>query len=75
MGLDSYLDLHPDATGIFVETAHPGKFTDVVVPLTGKPVEMPDSLIASVKGEKHSVLIQAGYSHLRDYITDRYLSG
>jgi threonine synthase len=74
MGLDSYLDLHPDASGIFVETAHPGKFTAVVEPLTGKPVEMPDSLKASVKGEKHSVLLQAGYSHLRDYITDRYLS-
>ncbi len=75
MGLDSYLDEYHGAAGIFVETAHPGKFTDVVEPLTGVPVEMPDSLKASVQGEKHSVLLQAGYSHLRDYITDRYLSG
>jgi len=75
MGLESYLETHPGFTGIFVETAHPAKFPDVVEPLTGKLVEIPESLKGSMEGEKHSVVINAGYGHLAEYLTDRYLSG
>jgi len=75
MGLDNFLNEHPAFTGIFVETAHPAKFIDVVEPMTGEAVEMPESLKGAMHGRKQSVLIKAGYSHLADYLSDRYLSG
>ena len=49
LGLDRYLDEHPGSSGIFVETAHPAKFSDIVEPLTGdvlsdacQPAGVPD---------------------------------
>ena len=44
LGLDHYLDEHPGSSGIFVETAHPAKFSDIVEPLTGNVLPVPASL-------------------------------
>lgn len=72
LGLDSYLDEHPGSSGIFVETAHPAKFTDIVEPLIGRPVEMPECLRERLTGEKQSVVMKSGYGYLADYLTERY---
>lgn len=75
LGLDSYLDAHPGATGIFVETAHPAKFTDIVEPVIGRTVEMPERLKKILSGEKHSVVMSAGERHLKEYLAERYSPG
>lgn len=72
LGLDSYLAGHPGTSGIFVETAHPAKFNDIVEPLTGISPEMPDSLNTCLTGQKNSVIMKSGYSYLADYLNDRY---
>ncbi len=72
LGLESYLNEHPGSTGIFVETAHPAKFTDIVEPLIGVTVEMPQSLRERLTGEKHSVVMKSGYACLADYLNARY---
>ncbi|HKG68046.1 MAG TPA: threonine synthase, partial [Segetibacter sp.] len=43
-GLEKYLQQHPSAQGIILETAHPVKFYDVVEKITGQPVKTPDSI-------------------------------
>jgi len=46
-GLKKYLDNHPDIdTGIFLETAHPAKFKDVVEPIIHEEIGMPERLSA-----------------------------
>jgi threonine synthase len=72
LGLESYLREHPGSTGIFVETAHPAKFTDIVEPLIEKTVDMPECLRERLTGEKQSVVMKSGYSYLADYLTERY---
>ncbi|HUS01405.1 MAG TPA: threonine synthase, partial [Chitinophagaceae bacterium] len=44
LALKRYLQQHPDHKGIFLETAHPVKFYDVVEPITGQPVPMPAAI-------------------------------
>lgn len=75
LGLDAYLDSHPGSTGIFVATAHPAKFNDIVEPLIGRKLEMPDSLKGFLGGRKQSVKMKAGYSNLAGYLNDRYMYG
>jgi threonine synthase len=72
MGLDSYLDEHPGATGIFVETAHPSKFSDVIGPLIGKEPDMPEHLKRFLTGKKCSVVMKPGYRYLEEYLAEKY---
>lgn len=72
LGLDQYLNDHPCASGIFVETAHPAKFSDIIEPLTGREPEMPDTLKRFRQGRKVSVKIKPGYAFLEGYLRGRY---
>jgi len=72
LGLDNYLNEHPGSSGIFVETAHPAKFRDIVEPLTGNVLPMPASLEECLKDSKPALVMKSGYSNLEEYLTDRY---
>jgi threonine synthase len=75
LGLDAYLEHHPGSAGIFVATAHPAKFMDIVEPLIGQPVVVPDSLRNFLAGKKQSVIMKAGPQNLEEYLADRYQNG
>ena len=66
--LDLYLSDHPDEKGIVLETAHPIKFYDVVEPLTGEKIAVPDSLKGLLKKEKQSIPIEKDYAALKDIL-------
>jgi threonine synthase len=72
LGLDSYLDDNPGSSGIFVETAHPAKFSDIVEPLTGDGLPMPASLQGFLTGSKETLFMKPGYNHLEEYLRNRY---
>ena len=44
MGLKKYLSEHPNTFGICLETAHPIKFLDVVEPVIGEKIPLPESV-------------------------------
>jgi threonine synthase len=73
MGLDTYLAWHPESSGLFIETAHPAKFTDIVGPLIGKLPDMPESLEGLKYGTKRSVVMKPEYKYLNEYLTERYI--
>jgi len=61
--------LNADETGIFLETAHPAKFTDTVGQVVGKEnVPMPEKLQKFMKGEKLSIEFPAKYDAFRIYL-------
>lgn len=64
--LEHYLSRYPLEKGIVLETAHPVKFYDVVEPLTGTPVEIPDQISGMLSSEKISVRIPADFQALKD---------
>jgi len=72
LGLDRYLTDHPGSEGLFVETAHPAKFNDIVEPLIGRPPEMPDRLKGFMTGKKVAVVMHSGYGYLAEYLSARY---
>jgi len=44
LGLQEYLKTNSGYTGIFLETAHPGKFREVVEETIQQPLELPEVL-------------------------------
>ena len=73
LGLDLYLEENPSSTGIFVETAHPAKFADVVEAATGVSPEIPASLKTAMAGRKESVITGPGYESLESFLNSRYM--
>ncbi len=68
LALTRYLKDHPDQKGIFLETAHPVKFYDVVEPIIGQKIPMPPAIQALLGKEKLSKKIGADFSELKDFL-------
>ena len=52
LSLEKYLSDKPDQKGLFVETAHPVKFYDVVEPLIGQKIPLPASVAEIMEKQK-----------------------
>ena len=66
--LDAPLQQDPEATGVYLHTAAPCKFGDVVAPVIGQDPEMPERLTAIIDRPKQAVPISATYTALKDYL-------
>ena len=65
LGLERYLERHLQQKGIFLETAHPVKFYDVVEPVTGEKIAIPPSIESILQRPKQSIVIEAEYTSLK----------
>jgi threonine synthase len=54
----------PQAQGVFLATAHPAKFREVVEPAIGRPMPLPDVLAEAVKRPRHALPLAADYAAL-----------
>jgi threonine synthase len=68
LALQSALDDDPGAQGVFVATAHPGKFREVVEPAIGRTVPLPRPLQEALGRQRHSVSMDVDYSALRQFL-------
>lgn len=68
LGLQSYLKLHPELSGVFLETAHPAKFADDIERIIGQTIEIPERLQKFLSHKKQSILLSKDYASLRKLI-------
>src|SRR6185436_4609867 len=54
-----------DAAGVFLATAHPAKFREVVEPAIGRDVPLPPALAAAITRPRHSRKLSSDYADLR----------
>ncbi len=57
-----------DAIGVFLATAHPAKFREVVEPAIGREVPLPQQLADAVKRPRHAVSMPADYDTLKAFL-------
>ncbi|GGW32871.1 threonine synthase [Arenibacter certesii] len=69
LGLKKYLEQHPEYYGIFLETAHPVKFLEVVEDTIQENIEMPDSIAKLLNKKKKSILI-SNYQEVKDFLCE-----
>lgn len=70
LGLKKYLVENPDATGVFLETAHPAKFRDVVEKALGQAIEIPTSLEKFLSKEKVTIKTPSDFLGFKKILTD-----
>jgi threonine synthase len=65
-------DLKPGEVGVFLETAHPAKFTETVERVLGEgTVVLPEKLAAFMKGEKLSVLLSTEFADFKQFLLNK----
>lgn len=58
-------NLHPDETGVFLETAHPAKFSETVEGIINEKISIPDKLQEFMKGKKESMRLTNQFNELK----------
>ena len=71
LALEKYLSQHTGSKGMFLETAHPVKFYDVVEPVINAEVPLPDAVKKLMNAKKKSVKMGVNYEELREYLTTK----
>ena len=71
LGLKEFMQQHPGYQGIFLETAHPGKFGKVVEEALGEPVLLPERLAAFLNGQKEVVQLENDFGAFKNYLLAR----
>jgi threonine synthase len=66
--LEDYLKINHDNKGLFLETAHPVKFYDVVEPVIGETVPVPLEIEHQLKLAKKSIKLNADTAALKDFL-------
>jgi threonine synthase len=66
--LEDYLAAHPGQKGIFLETAHPVKFPDVVEEAIREKLEIPEEVKPLFEKEKKSILLDADYEVFKEWM-------
>jgi threonine synthase len=67
LGLRKYLEDQPEIQGVFLETAHPIKFLDVVENVINKKITLPEDIKTLISKEKKSILIK-NYKEFKMYM-------
>lgn len=65
--LEKYLSKNK-TTGIFLETAHPAKFLDIVEGAIGKKITIPERLSACLSKPKQALMMENSYEALKAYL-------
>ena len=68
LSLKKYLENDFFQKGIFLETAHPVKFYDVVEPIINQKIPLPDSIQSLLNKQKQKITIDADYDQLKTFL-------
>jgi threonine synthase len=69
LGLRNLMRMFPgEYVGVFLETAHPGKFKSTVDQILGIDLELPERLKEFMKGEKNADSLANDYRQFKEYL-------
>ncbi|WP_297337283.1 threonine synthase [Algoriphagus sp.] len=68
LGLKDFMQENPGFLGIFLETAHPGKFRDVVEEALGEKLVLPERLAAFLEREKKVIQMGKDFGEFKAFL-------
>lgn len=68
LGLKEFLGRYPKYAGVFLETAHPAKFSEIVEEVIGKKIEIPKRLAQYATRPKRAILMENDFNKLKEFL-------
>ena len=72
LGLNKFLYTNPDYEGIFLGTAHPAKFSNIIEPIINKQINIPKNLNETINKDKKATLLNNDYNYFSDYLLSNF---
>ena len=72
LGLNKFLSINSDFEGLFLGTAHPAKFADIIEPIINKKVKIPEILKKVINKKKNATLLNNDYKDFSDYLLSNF---
>ena len=72
LGLNKFLKNNTNYEGVFLGTAHPAKFADIIEPIINNKIKIPNNLQESINKEKNATLLNNDYSDFSDYLLSNF---
>ena len=72
LGLNKFLKNNSNYEGVFLGTAHPAKFADIIEPIINNKIKIPNNLQESINKKKKSTLLNNDYSDFSDYLLSNF---
>ena len=73
IAFDAHRKLHSSGYNfLFLETAHPAKFKEIVDEVLGKDISLPENLRVFLNKEKHSVKLSSKFEDLKEWLLNSY---
>lgn len=69
---NAYFEEPEDSPFIILSTAHPAKFGDVIEPVIGERVKIPDRLESCLNKEKQSIRLENEYRPLKEWLLENF---
>ena len=73
LGLENYAKYDNSFNGIFLGTAHPSKFLDIIEPEINKKIKVPDRLNDVLDKEKKSLFMKNDYKDFSNYLLENFI--
>ncbi len=68
LALEAYLQTHPQAQGVILETAHPAKFKEDVEKILGEPTDIPERLAILSNRSKQATTMPNDFSVFKEWL-------
>jgi threonine synthase len=68
LGMKKYQSQNPESVGLFLETAHPAKFLDVVESTLQKKIPIPDGLKIFLSGNKITIACESDFVSFKNLL-------
>ncbi len=68
LGLKTFMEKNSSMHGIFLETAHPGKFNEVVEETLNAKIELPERLMDFMTGRKKSIKLSSHFADFKELL-------
>tara|TARA_B110000116_G_C16768743_1_gene552220 strand:- start:695 stop:1924 length:1230 start_codon:yes stop_codon:yes gene_type:complete len=73
LGLENFIKYNNNCNGIFLGTAHPSKFLDIIEPEINEKIKIPDRLKDVLEKEKESISIKNDYQDFSNYLLENFI--
>ena len=73
LGLENYIKYNSNCNGVFLGTAHPSKFLDIIETQINDKIKIPNRLKDVLKKEKKSLFIKNDYQDFSNYLLENFI--
>ena len=72
LGINNFVKNNKNCQGLFLGTAHPCKFSDIIEPLINEKIKIPERIESLLDKEKKSILLNNKYEDFSDYLLSNF---